>query len=137
MSEKETNMIENAPEHIEEEVIEKPYDLRELTDEDIYPVINIIATVFPEDLTPIIMNIVSGEKKLEEIGSIAVIQIVRAILKNITAVKDDLYSFLADMSGLSVDEIKKLPFGTTPMMIWDIVHDVKGASFFKVVSKSL
>ena len=120
-----------------ENVIEKPYTLRDLTDEDMYPVIDIIATVFPEDMTPIIMNVMSGEKNLEEVGAATIIQIVRAILKNIGIIKDDLYAFLGDMAGVPADDIRKMPFGTTPMMIWDIVNDVKGADFFKVVSKSL
>ena len=120
-----------------ENVIEKPYTLRDLTDEDMYPVIDIIATVFPEDLTPIIMKVVSGEKTVDELGAVAVIQIVRAILKNIGAIKTDLYAFLGDMAGVPADDIRKMPFGTTPMMIWDIVNNVKGADFFTVVSKSL
>jgi hypothetical protein len=119
-----------------ENVIEKPYILRDLTDEDLYPVVNIIATVFPENLTAIIMQVASGEKTVEELGASATIQIVKAILKNIGVIKDDLYAFLSDVSGIPADDIRKMPFGTTPMMIWDIVNAVKGADFFKAVSKS-
>ena len=131
MSNKETEILNKTA----EEAVARPYTLRDLCDEDIYPVIDIIATVFPEDLTPIIMNVVTGEKKIDELGAVAVIQIVRAILKNIGVVKSDLYAFLSDVSGVSADDIKKMPFGTTPMMIWDIASDVKNAGFFKVVSK--
>lgn len=131
MSNKETKILNKTA----EEVVERPYTLRDLCDEDVYPVIDIIATVFPEDLTPIIMNVMSGEKKIDELGAVAVIQIVRAILKNIGVVKSDLYAFLSDLSGVPADDIKKMPFGTTPMMIWDVASDVKNAGFFKVVSK--
>lgn len=131
MSNKETEILNKTA----GEAVERPYTLRDLCDEDIYPVIDIIATVFPEDLTPIIMKVASGEMKLEELGAVAVIQIVRAILKNIGSIKADLYAFLSDVSGIPADEIKKMPFGTTPMMIWDIANDVKNAGFFKVVSK--
>ena len=119
-----------------ENIIEKPYTLRDLTDEDMYPVIDIIATVFPEDLTPIIMKVMSGEKSMAELGAAATIQIVRAILKNIGVIRDDLYAFLSGVSGIPADDIRKMPFGTTPMMLWDIVNNVKGADFFKVVSRS-
>lgn len=131
MSKQETKIMNETA----EEVVAKPYTLRDLCDEDLYPVIDIIATVFPEDLTPIIMKVASGEKKLDELGAVAVIQIVRAILKNIGAIKADLYAFLSDVSGIPAEDIKKMPFGTTPMMIWDIASDVKNADFFKVVSK--
>ena len=132
MSKQETKIMNETA----AEVVEKPYTLRELCDEDLYPVLDIIATVFPEDLTPIIMKVASGEKKMEELGAVAVIQIVRAILKNMGIVKADLYAFLSDVSGIPADDIKKMPIGTSPMMIWDIAHNVKNADFFKVVSKS-
>ena len=119
-----------------ENMIEKPYTLRDLTDEDMYPVIDIIANVFPEDLTPIIMEVMSGEKSMAELGAAATIKIVRAILKNIGVIRNDLYGFLSGVSGSPADDIRKMPFGTTPMMLWDIVNNVKGADFFKVVSKS-
>lgn len=131
MSKMETEILNETA----EEVVERPYTLRELNDEDLYPVIDIIATVFPEDLTPIIMKVASGEKALNEIGAVTVIQIVRAILKNIGSIKADLYAFLSSVSGIPADDIKKMPFGTTPLMIWDIANDVKNAGFFKVVSK--
>lgn len=118
-----------------ENMMEKSYVMRDLTDEDLYPVIDIIATVFPEDLTPIIMKVASGEKKIDELGAVAVIQIVRAILKNIGTVKDELYAFLSSVSGVPAKDIRKMPFGTTPMMIWEIANEVKNADFFKVVSK--
>lgn len=121
----------------EEAPIEKPYTLRRLKDGDLFPVLNIIATVFPEDLSEVFLQVASKEKKLEEIGVAVVTKLVVAILKNLPKVKDDLYGLLSDVSGIDAADIAEMEFGTTPLMIWDIVNAEKNAGFFKVVSKLL
>lgn len=120
----------------EEEVV-RPYTLRRLKDGDLFPVLNIIATVFPKDLSEAFLQVASKERKLEEIGFSVITKLVIAILKNIPKVKEDLYGLLSDVSGIPVAEIEEMEFGTTPMMIWDIINAEKNAGFFKVVSKLL
>lgn len=132
MSEKEMKQPETV-----EEVQERAYTLRKLKDRDFYPVMTILGKVLPEDLVPIIQDVVDGEKDIRDIGAVVLFRLVKAILCNIPAVHDDLYGLLADLSGIPAEEIEEMEFGTTPMMLWDIVGDVKNASFFKVVSRSL
>lgn len=127
----ETNeMIETV-----EEVAEKPYTLRRLKDKDLFPILKIIAEVFPDDLSSVLMQIMSKEKTMYEIGVATVAKLVIAVLKNIHKVHDDLYALLSDISGISAADIEEMEFGTTPMMIWDIVKNEKNAGFFKVLSK--
>ena len=121
----------------EKEVNAKPYTLRELKDRDLFPILDIVATVLPDDLADVFVQIVTKEKSVNEVGGMVVYKIVIAVLKNIGKVKDDLYALLSDMSGIPADEIPDMEFGTTPSMIWDIVNDAKNASFFKALSKSL
>lgn len=130
-----SNMENEVLNESAEEIVERPYTLRKMKDSDLFPVLDIITKVFPDDLTSVFAKLVSGEKNASELGAIAVVQLVRAVLMNVDTVKDDLYAFLSDVSGIQADGIKEMPFGTTPMMIWDIASDVKNASFFKVVSK--
>ncbi len=118
-----------------EETVERPYTLRKLKDGDLWAVLNIITTVFPDDLANVFSQIVTKEKKVAEIGAVVTMRLVVAVLKNIHKVHDELYAFLEDVSGIPAKDIEEMEFGTTPMMIWDIVGDVKNASFFKVVSK--
>ncbi len=127
----------SAKENIIETVEEKPYMLRELKDRDLFPILDIIATVLPDDLADVFVQIVTKEKSVNEVGGMVVYKIVIAVLKNISKVQDDLYALLSDMSGIPADEIPDMPFGTTPSMIWDIVNNAKNTSFFKVLSKSL
>ena len=124
------NMMNNV-----EEMMEKPYTLRRLKDKDLFPVLDIIGKVFPDDLSSVFVRLVTKESTLEELGAVAVMKLAVAVIRNIHIVHDEVYSFLSDVSGIPAAEIEEMEFGTTPSMIWDIVSNEKNNSFFKVVSK--
>lgn len=117
--------------------VAKPYELRDLKDRDLFPMLDIITAVLPDDLSDIFAQLVMGEKTIDEIGGIAVYKIVISVIKNVTAMPDKIYPLLSDLSGIPAEEIPDMPFGTTPSMIWDIVEDAKNASFFRELSKLL
>lgn len=134
MDNKELKVLEAVAEQAEE-TTERPYTLRRLKDSDLWPVLKILSAVIPDDLAPIFAQVVSKEKSLSEVGVQVAWKLVTAVLKNMHLVHDDVYALLADVSGISEKEIEEMPFGTTPMMIWDIVNNEKNEGFFKVVSK--
>lgn len=114
---------------------EKPYTLRRLMDKDLWPVLDIIGKVFPGDLSAVFAEVASGQKSVQEIGAVVMMKLIMAVIRNMHAVHDEVYAFLSDVSGIPVNEIEEMEFGTSPMMIWDIVKNEKNASFFKVLSK--
>lgn len=118
------------------EMTERPYTLRRLKDKDMWPVLNIIGQVFPGDLSGVFADIVTGNKSIEQVGVEMVTKLGVAVIRNMGIVHDDVYALLADVSGIPAEEIQEMEFGTTPMMIWDIIRNEKNASFFEVVSKS-
>jgi hypothetical protein len=118
-----------------EEVTEKPYTLRRLRDRDLFPVLNIISEVFPDELSSVFVQVSTKEKSVQEVGAMAILKLVLAVLKNMDKVQDDVYSLLSDVSGIPAAEIQEMEFGTTPMMIWDIVANEKNCGFFTVLSK--
>jgi hypothetical protein len=120
-----------------EAAVAKPYELRDLKDRDLFPMLDIIMAVLPDELSGIFVQLVMGEKTIEEIGAIAVYKIVISVLKNVVDMPDKIYPLLSDLSGIPAEEIPEMPFGTTPNMIWDIVKDAKNASFFRELSKLL
>ena len=120
-----------------EEAVERPYTLRRLKDKELFPVLGIISEVFPDDLSPIFIKLATKEKNVREVGALASVKIVLAILKNMDKVQDEVYALLSEVSGIPAEEIGEMEFGTTPMMIWDIVNNEKNAGFFKVLSKLL
>ena len=131
--------VVDVPEIPVEEVVEKEksYTLRELTDEDIYPVCEIIGKVLPDDMKEAFVQVVSGEKSLKDTGIMVAFDLGKMILKNFNSVKTEMYEFLSSMSGIHVFELKKMSFGTTPRMIKDIFRDAKNTDFFKELSEFL
>lgn len=115
--------------------VKKPYTLRPLKDKDMWPVLDILGKVFPDDLSKVFAKVAMGEKNVEEIGADVIMKLVMAVLKNIGKVHDEVYALLSDLSGIPAEEIEEMEFGTTPSMIWDIVGDAKNLSFFKAVAK--
>jgi len=101
---------------------EKPYTLRKLDGEDIWPVLAIIGETLPEDLAPVFVGLTTGEKTIDEVGSVVVMRLVKAIIQNIGMVKEEVYAFLSSASGLSKDEINALGLFAVPKMIWDIIR---------------
>ena len=119
----------------QEEVTERPYTLRRLVDRDLFPILGIIGEVFPDDLAKTFVQLTTKEKTVQEVGATAVLKIILAVLKNMDKVKDEVYALLSDVSGIPAAEIAEMEFGTTPMMIWDIIGNEKNCGFFKVLSK--
>ena len=120
-----------------DETVERPYTLRRLKDKELFPVLGIISEVFPDDLSPIFIKLATKEKSVREVGALASVKIVLAILKNMNKVQDEVYALLSEVSGIPAEEIGEMEFGTTPMMIWDIFNNEKNVGFFKVLSKLL
>ena len=119
----------------QEETMVRPYTLRRLVDRDLFPILGIISEVFPDDLAKAFVQLSTKEKSVQEVGAMAVMKMVLAVLKNMDKVQDDVYALLSDVSGIPAEDIKSMEFGTTPMMIWDIVDNEKNNGFFKVLSK--
>ena len=119
----------------QEEVMEKPYTLRRLKDKDLFPILGIISEVFPDELSKVFVQLSTKEKTVQEVGATAVLKMVLAVLKNMDKVQEDVYALLSDVSGIPAAEIAEMEFGTTPMMIWDIIGNEKNNGFFKVLSK--
>lgn len=132
MSDKEKKTKIEAVEAVKEPL----YTLRPLNDDDLWPMLAIIAKVFPDELSEAFVNVVSKRKTMQEIGYDVGFKLVVAVIKNIPTIGDDVYAFLSGVSGIPAADIRKMPFGTTPKMIWDIYHEVKNLDFFGAASKS-
>ena len=79
----------------------------------------------------------TGEATLKQVGLLTAFDIADILIGNLTKVEEEVYSLYAEMSGLSVEEIKEMEFGTLPLMVLDSINEVKNTSFFKVLSKLL
>lgn len=117
------------------EEMNKPYTLRPLKDKDLWPVLDIVGKVFPDDLSAAFLGVVSGEMTVREIGISMVSKIITAVIRNLDTVHEEVYAFLSSVSGIPAEEIEEMAFGTTPRMIFDIVKNEKNNGFFGELSK--
>lgn len=118
------------------EETKKPYTLRRLDGEDLWPVLDIVGKVLPDDLAPVFTEIATGEKSAAEVGGVVMFRLVSAIVKDIKKVKPEVYEFLTSVSGLTKDEINALGLMAVPKMIWEIYNAEKNVDFFEDASKS-
>ena len=122
---------------IEEAVIERPYTLRKLNDGDLMPLLQLFRKLGLKEFKDTFKQEAKG-KSVDEVGKMVVLDIADIVISKLCGpVGEDIYSFWADMSGIPVEEIKQMEFGTLPLMIYDSFNEVKNTSFFKVVFKLL
>ncbi len=128
-----TDKAENV--NLKEETAIPAYTLRPLRDEDLWPVLGIIAEVFPDDLAQHFVALVSKDKSINEVGYDVGFKLFAAVIKNLPNMGDSVYALLSSLSGIPVAKLRKMPFGTTPKMILDIYKNIRNADFFGEFSK--
>ena len=129
------------------ETTTKPYELRTLNAKDISPMTAIITKIGFKEFkscfeNPAFQQMVAAttkgktnDKVAVKVGVTVAIDIAGIILANYEKCQDDLFKFLASLSGKDVSEIENLPINTFTEMIIDVVKKEEFASFFSVVSK--
>lgn len=128
--------LSDGPE-IMEEIIERPYTLRELKDKDLFPMLKILKKVGIREFKDAFVQVSIGEKSIKDIGILAAFDIVDILIGNLEKAEDEIYALWADISGMDIGDMKELEFGTLPLMIMDTFSSVKGTSFFRVLSRLL
>ena len=136
-STKEAKTEESAVEETVEEVIERPYTLRKFKDGDLFLILQILKKIGIKDCKEAFLQVASGEKTVRQIGILASFDLADILIGNLTKAEDEIYSLYSDISGIPVDEMKDMEFGTLPLMIYDSFSEVKNTSFFKVLSRLL
>lgn len=141
----------------------KAYVLRDLCAKDVFPMTVIIRKIGlkdigkcfdPEEIKKI-MSTPSGEDAdngenstekavssskeqiAENVGISVVLKMADVILENLPAAEQDIYSFLAELSGMTANNIANLPMDVFFDMLIDVFSKKEFAGFTKVVSKLL
>lgn len=141
--EKTTEVIDNTVEEgaellkAEEEVYVKPYNLRNFKDADLFPLLRILKKIGVRDFKPAFIQVASGQKSLKDIGILAAFDMADVLIGNLPKAEDEIYVLWSEISGIPVEQMKEMEFGTLPMMIYDSFAGVKNTGFFKVLSKLL
>lgn len=124
---------------------EKTYTLRKLTAEDVFPMLKIISGIGlkefkgcfeNEELRTAIRNLNAEKEEGAEIdttalGLMVAVDIASVIISNVPKCKDDIYTLLSGLSGMSKKEIAALPMNVFLAMIVEVVKKEEFKDFFK------
>ena len=78
-----------------------------------------------------------NQDNLEKVGILFVLDIADVLIGNLSKCEDEIYALWSDLSGIPVDDMKEMEFGTLPLMIYDSFRQARNTSFFKVLSEYL
>lgn len=123
------------------------FELRELKATDIMPMVKILSKIglknikesFSEENLKSMISSISGENPEEKatyLGFSLIVDLVDIILMNLPSCENEIYSFLAGLSGKTSAEIKDLGLGEFTEMIIAVIQKEEFKDFFKAVSKS-
>ena len=124
------------------------FELRTLKSDDLFPMFGILSKIGFKDLKEIITpdkikdmkSMISHDEDENTdattmLGVSVVMEVVSIIMKNLPSCKNEIYTFLSGLSGMTVKEIGNLDMVTFTEMIVAVVQKQEFRGFFKVVSK--
>lgn len=127
-------------------IIEKPYILRPIEADDLDYLAGIIdkigidkiAECFDKkEINKLIDKKEDSEDLIKEVGIDLMVKIASIIVKNYRVAKSDIYSLLASVSGLTVDNIAHLKLPVYVQMIIDVFKQDGFIDSFRVASSLL
>ena len=135
-------------------MVETTFELRELKSSDIFPMFNILRKIGFKDLkdklTPEKVNEMtslfkddgesekqnmSSDEQMMYVGFNIIFEVAEIIIGNLPSCEQEIYSFLAGLSGMKVKEVADLPLVTFTEMIVTVLKKEEFKDFFKVVSR--
>ncbi len=121
----------------QEEAVVRPYTLRRLKDSDLFPLLRILKKIGISDCKDAFIRVISGEKSLKQVGIAVSLDIAEILIGNLEKMEDDIYGMWSELSGIPVEEMRDMEFGTLPLMILDTFSEAGNTSFFRVLSRFL
>lgn len=138
-------------------MVETTFELRELKSSDIFPMFKILGKIgfkeLKDRLTPDKVKELTSMFKQDEtadadqkesvdadeqmmfIGFNVIFEVVEIIMNNLPSCEQEIYSFLAGVSGMKVKDVANLPLATFTEMIVEVLKKEEFKDFFKAVSR--
>lgn len=123
------------------------FELRPLKSVDIFPMFKILSKIglknirdsFSPDRIKKITSVVDSGENTEEIATMVgfsvIIDVIDIIMSNLPACQKEIFTFLSNISGMTVKEIENLDLGTFTELVIDVIQKEEFKDFFKAVSK--
>ena len=126
----------------------KAYELRDLTADDMFPMIQIISKIGirefkscfeSENVKKLAAEMTSGKASKDElkatVGVTVAFDLASVVLSNLANCKDDIYLLLSQLSGMTTKAIAQLPMVTFVEMIIEVIKKKEFADFFQAAVK--
>ena len=117
------------------EEVKNPYHLRPLVATDMGAICKIITKVGVRQFKECFKVEDFKGKNVEAVGFGVVFDIAGIVISNIPRAEDEIQAFLASLTGMSVEEVKKLPLADYGEMIMEVVMKEDFRDFFGRVMK--
>ena len=110
--------------------------LRTLEAKDIAPMASILSKIGVKEFKDCFPTNIET-KDMEAVGMSVAFELGGIVLANYGKCQDDIFKFLASLTGLDKEAVEKLPLATFAEMVVDVVKKEEFKDFFLVVSKLL
>ena len=114
---------------------EKSYELRPLVASDMGAICKIITAIGVRQFKDCFKVEDFKNGNAEEVGFGVIFDIAGIVISNIPKAEEEIQAFLANLTGIKVADIKKLPLADYGEMIMDVVMKEDFRDFFKRVMK--
>ena len=126
--------------------MDKVYTLRALQSDDLFLMLKVINKIgikeikrcFESEAVIKVVSTMAGDKEGKEkdkdmaaVGMAVMLEIVDVLVTHLPECKDELYQLLSTLSGMTVEEIAKLPMLTLVDMVLDVVKKKEFTDFFQ------
>ena len=120
----------------------KVYTLRALQSDDLFLMLKVINKIgikeikkcFESEAVVKAIAAMTDGKKVKDtaaVGMTVMLEIADVLARNLPACRDELYQLLSTLSGMTVEEIAKLPMLTMVDMVMDVIKMQEFADFFQ------
>lgn len=123
-----------------EEIQMKDYELRKINAGDIAPLATIMSRIGIKEFAGCfrVLQIAEAEDKdVEEIGITVMLDVASIVISNLPVCLNDVFSFVASLTGKKTEEIKALDIDVFAEIIIDICQKDEIKKVFKVASRLL
>ncbi len=120
----------------------KVYALRALQSDDLFLMLKVINKIgikeikkcFESEAVVKAITAMTDGKKVKDtatVGMTVMLEIADVLARNLPACRDELYQLLSTLSGMTLEEIAKLPMLTMVDMVVDVIKMQEFADFFQ------
>ena len=115
----------------------KPYTLRKLCARDVFPFAKILSKVGIKQFADCFELDENDNLNLSMPGIVVGLSVIDTLLANLDKCENEIFSFLANVAGMTTDEVKDLDMGIFAEMTIEIFQKKEFSDFFKAVSRLL